>query len=216
MTSRVLPIFQLGAVVFPGQTIGLYIFEDRYKALFADVQETMEFGTSYVHPSEGANPLRRGRTTGTIVQILAVHPLADGQILAAIEGKQRFTVQRWVEGAPYPQGLIKETPCTGKSVNRELMAATSTAVHGLRALHSELHLDDMLKKSCPIEGSDKAMVWQLMALAPLSTVDQYRLLSTSNPNRRMRLLRKLCAERYGDYERLMHVSGTDERWLAGL
>ncbi len=216
MTHRVLPIFQLGAVVFPGQTIGLCIFEHRYKALFEDVQDTMEFGTSYVHSSEGANPLQRRRTTGTIVQVLAVHPLADGQILVAIEGKQRFTVQRWIEGKPYPQGLIKETPCTGKSVDHELLATTSTAVHGLRALHSELHLEDMLKKSCPIEGSDKAMVWQLLALAPLSTADQYRLLSISNPNRRMRLLRKLCAERYGDYERLMELSSEDESWLADL
>jgi uncharacterized protein len=214
VTSRELPIFQLGAVVYPGQTIGLCIFEDRYRALLDDVQETLEFGTSYLNTSEGRNPFNLRRTVGTIVQVLGVQPLADGKVLVAIEGQQRFQVQRWLDGAPYPQALVKEHPCTGKKVDAELLAATSTAVHGLRALHSELHLDDMLKKSCPIEGSDKAMVWQLMALAPLTTADQYRVLATSNPNRRMHLLQKLCAERFASYQQQVHQSPDNAEWLA--
>ncbi|MEI6709829.1 MAG: LON peptidase substrate-binding domain-containing protein [Actinomycetota bacterium] len=216
MTNRVLPIFPLGAVVYPGQTLGLYIFEDRYKALLADVQETLEFGTYLVGgPKVAGRPLRRS-PIGTVVQVTGVQPLNDGKALVAIEGKQRFLSRKWLEDAPYPRAVIDESPCSGNSVNSELLHLASDAVMALRALHSEIHLQERLDKSCPIEGSDKSLVWQLAALAPLSLDNQYRLLAVTNPNARLRLLRKLCNERFDEYQRLIQASAHESEWSADL
>lgn len=216
MTSRVLPIFPLGSVVYPGQTIGLCIFEDRYRELLSDVQDTLEFGTYLINgPKVAGRPFRRS-PVGTIVQVVGFQPLDDGKALIAIQGKQRFVSRKWLKDDPYPKALIEENPCSGNSVDQELLHSTSSAVRALRALHSEVHVDDKLDKSCPIEGSDKAMVWQLAALAPLSLMDQYRLLTVSSPNDRLRLLSKLCSDRFSDYQRLMNMSAHETKWLADL
>ena len=216
MTSRVLPIFPLGSVVYPGQTIGLCIFEDRYREQLSDVQDTLEFGTYLINgPKVAGRPFRRS-PVGTIVQVVGFQPLDDGKALIAIQGKQRFVSRKWLKDDPYPKALIEENPCSGNSVDQELLHSTSSAVRALRALHSEVHVDDKLDKSCPIEGSDKAMVWQLAALAPLSLMDQYRLLTVSSPNDRLRLLSKLCSDRFSDYQRLMNMSAHETKWLADL
>jgi Lon protease-like protein len=216
VTSRVLPIFPLGSVVYPGQTIGLCIFEDRYRELLSDVQDTLEFGTYLINgPKVAGRPFRRS-PVGTIVQVVGFQPLHDGKALIAIQGKQRFVSRKWLKDDPYPKALIEENPCSGNSVDQELLHSTSSAVRALRALHSEVHVDDKLDKSCPIEGSDKAMVWQLAALAPLSLMDQYRLLTVSSPNDRLRLLSKLCSDRFSDYQRLMNMSAHETKWLADL
>ena len=216
MNSRVLPIFPLGSVVYPGQTIGLCIFEDRYRELLSDVHETLEFGTYLISgPKVAGRPFRRS-PVGTIVQIMGFQPLHDGKALVAIQGKQRFVSRKWLKDDPYPKALIEETPCVGNSVDQELLHSTSSAVRALRALHSEVHVEDKLDKSCPIEGSDKSLVWQLAALAPLSLMDQYRLLAVSIPNDRLRLLSKLCSDRFSDYQRLMNMSAQESKWSANL
>lgn len=216
MTSRVLPIFPLGSVVYPGQTIGLCIFEDRYRELLSDVQDTLEFGTYLIDgPKVAGSPFRRS-PVGTIVQVMGFQPLHDGKALVAIQGKQRFVSRKWLKDASYPKAVIEETPCQGNSVDQELLHSTSTAVRALRALHSEVHLEDKLDKNAPIEGSDKAMVWQLAALAPLSVHDQYKLLTISVPNERLEALSQLCHERFSDYQRLINMSAQESKWSTDL
>lgn len=216
MTSRELPIFPLGSVIFPGQTIGLCIFEDRYRELLNDVQETHEFGTCLLNATKDSKKKKTRSPIGTMVQVMGVQTLDDGKVLVAIQGKKRFKSLKWLDDAPYPRAIIKEQPCTGRSVNQELLASAGAAVRALRAIHSEVRLDDRLDKSCTMEGSDKAMVWQLVALAPISVLDQYRLLDVSNPNMRLRLLKRLCTERFVDYQRLMHMSANGSEWSANL
>jgi hypothetical protein len=40
-------------------------------------------------------------------------------------------------------------------------------------------------------------------MTPMSIFDQFKVLSLSNPNDRLRLLVEICCERYGDYERML-------------
>jgi hypothetical protein len=37
----------------------------------------------------------------------------------------------------------------------------------------------------------------------MSTLDQFKVLSLSNPNDRLRLVAEICCERYGDYQRML-------------
>jgi hypothetical protein len=37
----------------------------------------------------------------------------------------------------------------------------------------------------------------------MSTLDQFKVLSLSNPNDRLRLIAEICCERYGDYQRML-------------
>jgi hypothetical protein len=40
-------------------------------------------------------------------------------------------------------------------------------------------------------------------MTPMSTLDQFKVLSLSNPNDRLRLVAEICCERYGDYQRMV-------------
>jgi hypothetical protein len=42
-------------------------------------------------------------------------------------------------------------------------------------------------------------------MTPMSTLDQFKVLSLSDPNERLRLVAEICCERYGDYERMVAI-----------
>jgi len=48
VTSRELPMFPLGMVVFPHQQLGLYVFEARYQQMLADLDTESRFGTCLI------------------------------------------------------------------------------------------------------------------------------------------------------------------------
>jgi hypothetical protein len=45
-------------------------------------------------------------------------------------------------------------------------------------------------------------------MTPMSVLDQFKVLSLSNPNDRLRLLAEICCERYGDYQRMLATDVT--------
>jgi len=48
VSERIVPMFPLGAVIFPHQTMALYVFEDRYQTLLNDVAATNMFGSCLI------------------------------------------------------------------------------------------------------------------------------------------------------------------------
>ena len=40
-------------------------------------------------------------------------------------------------------------------------------------------------------------------MTPMSSLDQFKVLSLSNPNDRLHLVAEICCERYGDYQRML-------------
>jgi hypothetical protein len=50
--------------------------------------------------------------------------------------------------------------------------------------------------------------WQLCSMTPMSTLDQFKVLSLSDPNDRLRLVAEVCCERYGDYQRMVAIDAS--------
>ncbi|MDE3221957.1 MAG: hypothetical protein KGL79_00825, partial [Acidobacteriota bacterium] len=86
---------------------------------------------------------------------------------------------------------------------RELLASTTSAVKALRALQSEVFADQCLQQNVSLDDDPGIRSWQLCSLTPMSTLDQFKVLSLSNPNDRLRLVAEICCERYGDYQRML-------------
>jgi len=42
----------------------------------------------------------------------------------------------------------------------------------------------------------------------MSTLDQFKVLSLSDPNDRLRLVAEICCERYGDYQRMVAIDSS--------
>jgi hypothetical protein len=203
--DRELAMFPLGMVVFPYQAVSLYVFEPRYHQLLADAEAEGQFGTCLIErgPEVGGNDERT--FVGTIVEILGSHPLTNGQTLIAIEGVECFEITEWLVDDPYPRAQVAQRCCDDVAIEPDLLKSTESAVRALRALQSEIVTDQCLQSNCSMDEDPKIRSWQLCALTPMSILDQFKVLSLSNPNDRLRLVAEICCERYGDFQRMLAV-----------
>jgi Lon protease-like protein len=110
--SEMLPLFPLGAVLYPGMLLPLHIFEERYRQLVRDLLDRPE-------PRQfGVIAIRKGRETG----IDGVHSLyeigctatlrrvdrhTDGRFDLVTVGAQRFRLTGLDDTRPYYQGEIE-------------------------------------------------------------------------------------------------------------
>lgn len=97
MTER-LPIFPLGAVLFPGLVLPLHIFEERYRLLMRDLLESEEprrFGVVSIELGHevGEGAARRLATVGCTAELRGVQEHEDGQYDIVTTGGTRFRVE---------------------------------------------------------------------------------------------------------------------------
>lgn len=100
-----LPLFPLNVVLFPGTRAPLHVFEDRYRAMLADVLAgDGQFG---VIGPEGVNP--DPGMIGVVARILTHQPLDDGRSNILVEGTTRFMLQESSSDRhPYFLGQVVE------------------------------------------------------------------------------------------------------------
>jgi len=93
--TRFLPIFPLNIVVYPGESLNLHIFEDRYKELILECHEqNREFGIPTVIDNEM-------RELGTKVKILSIDKVYDdGKMDIKTQGISTFRILEIIETVP--------------------------------------------------------------------------------------------------------------------
>jgi len=201
-------MFPLGMVVFPYQVVGLCVFESRYHHMLDDVETTQRFGTCLITRGADVGGHDERTHVGTMMQILGAQSLPNGQTLLMAEGIDCFEITSWLDDAPYPRALVHERCCDDVNVEPVLLKTTESAVRALRALQSELFADECLRSNCDMDVDPWIRSWQLCSMTPMSTLDQFKVLSLSDPNDRLRLVAEICCERYGDYQRMLAVDKT--------
>ncbi len=99
-----LPLFPLKSIFFPGETVPLHIFEERYKQLIQDCRkEAMTFGIPvYIYDQIAY---------GTEVQLVeVVNSYEGGEMDVVCVGRQVFKIlsfENQMEGKLYPGGIIE-------------------------------------------------------------------------------------------------------------
>jgi Lon protease-like protein len=114
---RELPLFPLGAVLFPGGTLPLHIFEQRYRQMIARCleQSPPEFvvvllkeGDEVVELPPSARPPRAPvpHPIGTVARITQAGKFPDGRFLIVCSGGARVRLRRLVAEVPYLEGEV--------------------------------------------------------------------------------------------------------------
>lgn len=128
MSSTLLPLFPLNLVLFPGATLALHIFEERYQLMIGRcLQESLPFGIvllragSEVDPNDPAVRALRllneqanessvlpalPAMVGTTARIAESHRFDDGRYYLRVVGMRRFRIQRIVQHQPYLNGMV--------------------------------------------------------------------------------------------------------------
>ena len=138
--ERVLPLFPLNTVLFPGAALPLQIFEERYKQMLQDcLAADSWFGAVLIKEGVEVGGPAVPHTTGTVAEIVQVSDEQRGRFLISCVGRQRFHIKSISDELPYLSGsveLLAEEADQG--VTPELTAAVREAVAAYLALASGL------------------------------------------------------------------------------
>ena len=184
--SRILPLFPLGSLVFPGGPLPLRIFEPRYVNL---VKRSVQGGTGF-----GVVLLFRGNEAGTAeastagigteVTIVDFDRLPDGLLGITCRGQQRFRILRaWREADGLNMAEVEDLPPPPPT-----------------AIPAELRfLAEILERVMPELGEDYAALearyddaeWVGCRLAEVLAMENFErqaLLELNDPLARLRML----------------------------
>ncbi|WP_420595557.1 LON peptidase substrate-binding domain-containing protein [Deinococcus sp.] len=187
-----IPLFPLpNFVLFPGQVVPLYVFEQRYRILLARVQQSGEaFGmTQILTPStEDPRPLEaRLALIGTLAHLREVAPHEDGTSSIMVVGGERFEIQGLNTDEPYLSAEVAMRPM------QEETGDTTATIHtalGSRLLSDLLRLrpeaSDAIREHAPTEPLLLASF--ASALLPLSGEERQLALEAPTLTERLEAL----------------------------
>src|SRR5215472_11676895 len=113
--TRMLPLFPLGSVLYPGLLLPMHIFEDRYRKLVHDLlaePEPRRFGVIAIREgretgADGVSALYDIGCTATVRQVIEQE---DGRFYLITVGTQRFRLGEIDRSEPYLRGQVDYLP----------------------------------------------------------------------------------------------------------
>jgi ATP-dependent Lon protease len=208
-------MFPLSAVLFPHGELPLHVFEPRYRQLTADcLAGDGEFGVVLISRGSEVGGGEQRFGVGTVAHIEAASSFDDGRWALFTAGRRRISVARWLPDDPYPVAEVDDLPdrpaaAGGTACTEARLAEATAAVRRTRTLLSEL--GGPAPVVADLGAGDGAMedrLWRLCTLAPLTALDEQRILETDDPGERTTLLIELCAAMSGDLAAMLGGGGT--------
>lgn len=177
--TNFIPIFPLGIVVYPGESLNLHIFEPRYKQLIEECHSSKKpFGIPAVIDN-------RLQDYGTLIQIREISKVYDsGEMDIKTEGERVFRILEVIKDIPDKlySGAIVNYPDTYEQGNPEIMRRV---MNSIRELHRLLNVQKDFKKE---DESMKA--YDVAHHIGLSLQEEYELLHLPDERQRQEYLRR--------------------------
>jgi hypothetical protein len=190
-----LPLFPLGSVLFPGATLPLRVFEDRYRALVEHLVAIPDpaqrlFGSVAIR--EGYEVGEHGHQSlyrvGVRLQLTEVEQMPDGTFEVLAVGRDRFRLDRVLTDRAYPCGEASVLPGDDGLVPDGVVETARATFTAYRAAVLPWRED-------PLEGrlptDPEHLSWVLSASAPLPMADRQSLLEASSTLDRLVLVTDL-------------------------
>lgn len=193
-----LPMFPLNTVLFPGVTIPLHVFEDRYRALvqhLLTIDDPAErvFGTvaireGYEVGDHGAQSLYR---VGVRMQLTEVESNEDGSFEILATARDRIVLGGLETSGDFANGEVTDSPdepIDGSEALHDRARATFTAY---RAAISDMQGTTF---TATLPRDPGFLSWTLAALVPLPMAERQSLLEAESPEARLELVITMLRE----------------------
>ncbi|OLY90898.1 hypothetical protein SAMN05444008_11747 [Cnuella takakiae] len=177
--TNFIPIFPLGIVVYPGESLNLHIFEPRYKQLITECfQQKKLFGI----PSVIDNKLQDFGTLISITEISKVYE--NGEMDIKTKGDKVFRILEVIKEVPDKlySGAIVTYPDNQERGNPEVMRRL---VASIRELHKLLNVDKEFSKK-----DEELQVYDIAHHIGLSLQEEYELLNLMDERQRQEYLKR--------------------------
>jgi Lon protease-like protein len=202
--SRLLPMFPLSTVLFPGAVIPLHIFEPRYRELTRDcLAGDGRFGIVLIERGTEVGGGDQRASVGTQVRIIDSTELPDGRWLMLVQGEVPIHISEWLPDDPYPLAQVQVRSQSEDAVDLDLLERAHQCLRRTRGLLSESGASAPMPASLELDPDPERASWQLCAEAPVSAFDAQRLLSSPGPGARIDVLIELVEAVEEDVRRLM-------------
>lgn len=176
-----MPMFPLGTVLFPAMPLPLRIFEDRYVAMLQDLlqRETPDFGVVLIERGHEVGGGDHRFDRGTVARVTQVVPQA-GAVSVMAQGTRRLDVVEWLPDDPYPRARVRLVPdLRWTDAYRPARDGTEALVRRTLARASEFD-DQRWTSNVELSHDPVHALWQLAAIAPVTALDQLRLLAADD------------------------------------
>jgi uncharacterized protein len=196
--TRMLPLFPLGSVLYPGLLLPMHIFEDRYRKLVHDLlaePEPRRFGVIAIREGRetGADSVKALYDIGCTATVRQVIEQEDGRFYLVTVGTQRFRLADIDRSEPYLRGQVDYLPeDTG---DREaVQLAVQEVQSGFRAYLGALAERGAAKVSTPDLPDEPVQLSYLVAASMIANLsDKQALLAQPDALHRLTTERALLS-----------------------
>ncbi len=103
-----LPLFPLNMVLFPGASLPLRIFENRYKVMIGECIEMKQpFGVVLIKEGPEVGGTAQPHRVGTTARILKAEPRGEEMYSIQTVGERRFRIINIIDGNPYLKAEVE-------------------------------------------------------------------------------------------------------------
>jgi Lon protease-like protein len=213
MVSRVLPLFPLHVVLFPGRPLPLHVFEPRYRKLLKDCLDgDRRFGVVAIRYGRAERGSADVYNVGTVAEIVRVETLDDGRANIVTRGAERFQIHRLLHEGPYLQAEV--SLLDEQSADVSLTPYTAALREHLQEYLSEMGASERIAGRLPANPSELA--WLAACAAELHLSEQQQLLEIDSLAARMKTTIKLLRREHHLLRRLGHVAVLKPEGPAGV
>jgi Lon protease-like protein len=181
MSDRVLegfPLFPLGIVALPTESVPLHIFEDRYRTMIEGcLEEEREFGIVWMAEDE-LKPIGCACAIDRVLE-----RMEDGRMNILARGTRPFRLLERQEDLPYPSGVVEFLAEHDREVDPQVARAT-------RELYAEL-VEQATDKELSAEELEELDAYAMAATVEFGTDAKQELLELRSENARLQLLTML-------------------------
>jgi hypothetical protein len=178
--TNFIPIFPLGIVVYPGESLNLHIFEPRYKQL---IDECHKEGKPFGIPTVIDNKLNEMGTLVRITEMANVYE--NGEMDIRTEGLRVFRVLEMIRSVPdklFSGAIVNYPENSGGAGKRDLM---QKVIKAIRELHRLLNITKDFSKP-----DEELMSYDIAHHAGLSLQEEYELLGLMLEEQRQEYLKR--------------------------
>lgn len=181
--TNFIPIFPLGLVIYPGESLHLHIFEPKYKQL---IQECNDQKKPFGIPTVIADKMQDFGSLVEITEITKVHE--NGEMDIKTKGQKVFRILEVIKDVPDKlySGAIVNYPDNKQMGNTELMRKV---IKGIRELHDILKVNKDFKRN-----DDELTSYDLAHHIGLTLEEEYELLGLLDEKQRQEYLKRHLAK----------------------
>lgn len=190
--AQTLPLFPLNAVLFPGGTLSLKVFEQRYMNLVKDCfKQESAFGICLIAEGAEVGAPAKPHPVGTEARIVAWDMTQPGILNITVRGAERFRIlSSEADGTGLLQARVEPIAAEAEMPVPEALAAL---VPLLQAMAADVGADRLPP---PHRFDDAAWVgYRFCELLPIPAIARQKLLELEDPVSRLEIVFKFLAQR---------------------